>query len=105
MTAEFATVIPAVLLVLSCCLGAIQVVVQQVRLSDAAADGARSLARGDGADLAAARVHRSVSTAVVTHSAEGEFICLSLSAPAAFGPAGALGITVSARSCALSGGR
>ncbi|MDQ1576828.1 MAG: hypothetical protein QOH55_1978, partial [Microbacteriaceae bacterium] len=39
VTAEFAAVVPAVLLVLAACLGGIQVVGQQVRMTDAAADG------------------------------------------------------------------
>ena len=53
MTAEFAAALPAVLVVLAFCLGAVQVMGQQVRMSDAAADVARLLARGDGAGPAA----------------------------------------------------
>jgi Flp pilus assembly protein TadG len=104
ITAEFAAVMPAILLVLAFCLGAVHVVAQQVRLTDAAADGARSLARGDSAALASARVSQSVGSVALAQSRNGDFVCVSLSAPAAFGPAAAIGITVSARGCALMGG-
>jgi len=104
VTAEFATLVPAVLLVLAFCLGAILVVTQQVRMTDAAADGARSLARGDSAGQAASRVHKSTGGAAVSHSRDGDFVCVQVSAPAAFAPAAALGITVTARGCALAGG-
>ncbi|HWU58875.1 MAG TPA: TadE family type IV pilus minor pilin [Microbacteriaceae bacterium] len=104
VTAEFATLVPAVLLVLAFCLGAVQVVAQQVRMTDAAADGARSLARGDSEARAAARVHTSVAGAAMASSREGEFVCVRLSAPANFAPAAAVGVAVDVRSCALAGG-
>ncbi|WP_308467977.1 TadE family type IV pilus minor pilin [Rathayibacter soli] len=104
MTAEFAALMPAVLLILACCLAAVTVIGQQVRMTDAAADGARTLARGDGADQAAARVRQSVGDVVFGTDRDGDFVCVQLSAPASFGPAGLIGITVSARSCALAGG-
>jgi len=104
VTAEFATVLPAVMIVLGCCLGAIQVVGQQVRLTDAAADAARALGRGDGVDRAAGLVRRSVGDVGFDTERRGEFVCARLSAPAAFGPFAAFGLTVAARSCALAGG-
>jgi hypothetical protein len=104
VTAEFAAVIPAVMLILACCLGAVQVVGQQVRLTDAAADAARSLARGDDAGRAAALVHRAVGGASFGSERHGEFVCALLSAPSGFGPFASVGLTVSARSCALAGG-
>lgn len=104
VTAEFAAVIPAVMLVLGCCLGAVQVVGQQVRLTDAAADAARSLARGDGAERAAGLVRRSVGGVSFRTEWRGEFVCARLSAPSAFGPFAAFGLTVAAGSCALAGG-
>ena len=104
MTAEFAAVLPGVLVVLGCCLGAVQVVGQQVRMTDAAADAARSLARGDGADHAAGLVHRSVGGVGFATERQGEFVCANLSAPAAFAPFAAFGLTVAAGSCALAGG-
>ena len=105
VTAEFATVVPAVLLVLACCLGALQVVGQQVRLTDAAADAARSLSRGDTVDRAAGLVRQAVKGASMTPERRGEFVCVNLRAPSSFGAFAAFGLTLRAGSCALGGGR
>jgi Flp pilus assembly protein TadG len=102
--AEFAVAIPVVVLVLACCLGAIQVASQQVRLTDAAADAARTLARGDPPGVAAARVHRVASAASMSTSTTGDFVCVQLSAPAGFAPAALAGVQVRASGCALAGG-
>jgi hypothetical protein len=104
VTAEFAALVPAVLLVLTCCLGAVQVVGQQVRMTDAAADGARSLARGDDSGRAVSHVQQSVGEVGFSSARAGDFICVRLSAPASFGPAALIGVTVAARGCALAGG-
>jgi hypothetical protein len=104
VTAEFAAAMPAVLLVLSLCLGAVQTGVQRVRLADAAADAARSLARGDGAGRAAAIVARSVVGAAIAEERDGEFVCARAAAPIGFGPFAALGLRAEARACALDGG-
>ena len=104
VAAEFAVAIPAVILVLGCCLGAVQVASQQVRLTDAAADAARTLARGDPVAVAAARVHRVAGTAAMSTSTQGDFVCVELSAPAGFGPASLAGVRVRASGCALAGG-
>jgi len=97
VTAEFAAVIPAVLVVLLLCLGGVQVSGQQVRLADAAAQAARSLARGDGLVHATALARQLVGGAIVSADQRGDAVCARLSAP------GALGITVTAASCALGG--
>jgi len=97
-------VLPAVVLVLGCCLGAVQVVGQQVRLTDAAADAARSLSRGDGVDRAAGLAQRAVRGTRLAVERRGEFVCARLSAPSVFGPFVAFGLTVEAGSCALAGG-
>jgi len=102
--AEFAVAIPAVVLVLACCLSAIQVASQQVRLTDAAADAARTLARGDPVGVATARVHRIDASAVLNTSTTGDFVCVQLSSPAGFGPAALAGVRVRASGCALAGG-
>ncbi|HWU47540.1 MAG TPA: TadE family type IV pilus minor pilin [Humibacter sp.] len=104
MTAEFAVLVPGVLLVLASCLAAVQVVGQQVRLTDAAADGARSLARGDDSGTAHARVQHSVGAASISDQRSGEYACIVVSQPAGFPPAALVGVTLSARSCALAGG-
>jgi hypothetical protein len=99
IAAEFAAVVPAVVLLLACCLASLQIVGQQLRLQDAAADVSRSIARGGGS-AHAAQVGASVS---VTHS--GDLVCARLSARSR-SPAGTLlGLTLTASSCALGGGK
>ena len=101
-TAEFATALPAVVLVLACCLGAVQVVGVQVRLTDAAATAARALARGDSVGRAAGLVQQTVSGASLSPERRGEFVCARVTArglPGIFA-----GLTLEARSCALAGG-
>ena len=100
VTAEFAAVVPAVLLVLAFGLGAIEVVVQQARLTDAAADGARSLARGDGDGPARSRMSTAVGSASVSVGRSDDFVCVTLEQRAA-GPAAVTGLTVRGRGCAL----
>jgi Flp pilus assembly protein TadG len=104
VTAEFAVLVPGVLLVLACCLAAVQVVGQQVRLTDAAADGARSLARGDDSGSAHARVQHSVGAASISDQHSGDYVCIAVSQPASFAPAALAGVTLTAHSCALAGG-
>jgi hypothetical protein len=99
VTAEFAAIVPAVILLLACCLTSLQIVGQQLRLQDAAADVSRSVARGGGSGQAA-NVGASVS---VTQS--GDLVCARLSARSR-SPAGTLlALTLTASSCALGGGR
>lgn len=104
VTAEFATVIPAVVLVLGCCLGSVQVVGQHIRLIDAAADAARAMARGDGVERAASLTQQAVNGASFDWEQRGEFVCARLGAPSAFGPFALFGLTADASSCALAGG-
>ena len=99
VTAEFAVTLPAVVLVLAACLTGMQIASQQLRLADAAAHAARSLARGEAADVAAARAAREVSGASITQWTDADLLCARLTAPAAFG------LTVTASSCALAAGR
>ncbi|WP_232528902.1 TadE family type IV pilus minor pilin [Mycetocola zhujimingii] len=104
VTAEFAVALPAVILVLAGCLGAVQVASQQVRLADAAADAARTLARGDSVEVASARVSRVAGAAAMTTSTSGDFVCVELSVPAGIGPTALAGIRIRASGCALAGG-
>ncbi|GAA4153758.1 TadE family type IV pilus minor pilin [Leifsonia shinshuensis] len=94
VTAEFAAALPAVLLCLALCVGAIQASAQQARLLDHAASAARLLGRGDTAPGPPDGATRSVGT-------EGGLLCVTVTAPSRAGGIGALGLTVSARSCAL----
>lgn len=97
VTAEFAIALPALMLVLACCLAGLQVAVTQVRLQDAAAAAARSLARGESAAVAA----RLVPGATVSRNGEGDLVCATLSARAV----GLIPLELRATSCALGGGR
>lgn len=99
--AEFAAVMPAVLLILALCIGAVAATGQYTRLVDAAADSARALGRGDG-DVGAA-VARVDGGASVATSASGELVCVDVTAE--LRPLPLLGVPVAIRSCALGGGR
>ncbi|WP_244961777.1 TadE family type IV pilus minor pilin [Clavibacter zhangzhiyongii] len=98
--AELAVVLPAVVLVLGFCLGAVQTVGQQVMLTSAAEEAARSLGRGEDAGTASGRIAGAAGDATMAVDRSGHAVCVRLTAPSRFGPAGAAGITVSARGCA-----
>ncbi len=103
VTAEFAVVVPAVVLVLAMGLSAVQVGLTQLRATDAAADAARSLGRGDDAGTAAGRVARVLPGATMTSGVEGDLVCVRVDAVGGSGLAGV--VPVSASSCAMGGGR
>jgi hypothetical protein len=98
--AEFAVALPAVLLVLATVLGGVQLGTLQLRLQDAAADAARSLGRGDSALAVATRMARQTPSAGWSVTRPAGLVCVHLTASAA-PPAGLLGLSVSATSCAL----
>ncbi|WP_155865018.1 TadE family type IV pilus minor pilin [Gryllotalpicola ginsengisoli] len=101
MTAEFAVVLPGVLMVLALCLGAVQVVAQQVALASAASSGARMLARGDDPGTMRSRVAAAASGASIAQSTDGAFVCVALTQQAHFGPVGLGRLELHARGCAL----
>ena len=94
VTAEFAAALPAVLLCLALCVGAIQATAQQARLLDHAATAARLIGRGDTAPRAPDGATRRVG------SNDG-LVCVTVTAPSGSAGLGVLGFTVSARSCVL----
>jgi hypothetical protein len=98
VTAELAVALPAVVLVLACCLSGMAAAGQQLRLTDAAALAARTLARGGDPQALVARL---VPGAHVSRNADGDLACATLTMPAG----GPLPLTLTARSCALGGGR
>lgn len=102
--AEFAVALPAVALVLAACVGAIGVGSQQLRLQDAAADAARGYGRGEAPGAIAGRTARAAPGAATSVERADGLVCVRLTAPAR-GPAAVAGLTLSARSCALDGGR
>ena len=75
VTAELALAIPALLLVLSMCLGAVAVVVARVRCVDAAAVAARLAARGESTQTVQTEAHAIVRRATVrVHRSPGGFV-------------------------------
>lgn len=102
MTAEFAVALPAIALVLAVCLASVQLVAQQVRLTDAAADAARALGRGESPAAAGSIADRISGGADVSVANDGDFVCATLSSSGA----GLLAaIELRAESCAMTGGR
>ncbi len=97
MTAEFAIVLPAVLVVLTLAVGAIMIATQRVVLISAAAEVARLEARGD-ADEAAARIDALPPGVKIVRSLSSGLHCVSLNAHPLAGPLTAVGISV--RGCA-----
>jgi Flp pilus assembly protein TadG len=89
ITAEFAAVIPAVMLVLAGCLVCLQLGSQQLRLQDAAAVTARALARGDTAP--------SYAGAALATSQSGDLLCATLT----LGAQPPLFVELRAQSCAI----
>ncbi|MET4782677.1 TadE family type IV pilus minor pilin [Glaciihabitans sp. UYNi722] len=98
MAAEFAAVVPAVILLLVCCLAGLQLAAQHLRLQDATASAARSVARGD--DIGVAR--QLMPGARFNSSSRGDMVCVNGSTP---GSVAGVVITVTASSCAFAGGK
>jgi hypothetical protein len=102
ITAEFAVVLPAVLLVLVLCVGTASVAVQRIEVQGAAAAAARVLARGDGS-FAGPVVARLTRGARLSSHRDGDFVCATVTASARFTAARSVGMRLTGRSCALSG--
>lgn len=104
--AELAITMPVLLLVLALCIGGVQAASAHVRLQDAAADAARGIARGDSPQLVAARAEHALARTQIQQEQElaGDLVCVTLRAPAHIAGINT-GIELTARSCALSGGR
>ena len=105
VTAEFAAVLPAVVLVLAVCLSGLQVATAQLRLQDASADASRSLGRGEPPGVAANRLALAVPGATLAQSHRGDLVCAEASAWLPGAPGRLLGLRLRAESCALDGGR
>jgi hypothetical protein len=101
VAAEFAAVLPAVILILVVCLGGMQVAGEQLRLQAAVNDAARMIGRGDPG--AASRVSASVSGAELTQEERGDLVCATARAPTRLGLMSTLTLTASA--CALGDAR
>lgn len=93
--------LPAVVLVLAACLSGVRLASDQLRVQDAAAVAARVAARGGDAGIAS----RLVPGSRTTRADRDELVCVRVSLPAS-DPLGTLaGLTLTASSCALGGGR
>ncbi|MFT3797045.1 TadE/TadG family type IV pilus assembly protein [Microbacterium sp.] len=98
-TAEFAVVVPAVILVIVLTAGTLVAAGRQVRLEHAVAQAARLAARGEGDDRLVVVVDAIAGGRVEAVTAAGDLVCVEASAAAPPLPA------LRARSCALAGGR
>ncbi|WP_150307005.1 TadE family type IV pilus minor pilin [Planctomonas psychrotolerans] len=103
VTAEFAAVLPAAIVVVVLCLAGFSTVGAQVRLLDAAADVARLVARGDSA-RATDYLARTGDRVAVRIDSRDDIVCVQLSTRAWQGPAGILPVDLSASSCAVGSG-
>jgi len=101
VSAEFAVVVPAVVLLLALCLSAMQLSTRQVRVQDAAAVAARLAARGEPGGAPGA-VSALVPGARLALDDRGEVLCATVSAPGPPGPFA--GIAAVASSCAPAAG-
>lgn len=101
VTAEFAVVVPAVVLLVALTAGTLAAVGRQVRLEHAAAQAARLSARGE-ADRAGHLVREIADGRLESVDTDGDLVCVTASASAGL----PLPIPeLRARSCALDGGR
>lgn len=102
VAAEFAMVLPAVVVMLALCVGAVSAGAQHVRLQDAAADAARLVARGEPDDRARDVVVGQVDRAGTRIDRRGDLVCVTAQSTTRI--AGVLPVSLAATSCALSGG-
>lgn|GEM_PF-816336 len=104
MAAEFAVLVPAVVLLLALCLSAVQVSTRQLRLHDAAAVAARMLARGEAERSVAGQAAALLAGSSFEAHRRGELLCVRLSAPGLPGGGVFSRVALSATSCALDDG-
>jgi Flp pilus assembly protein TadG len=97
VTAEFAAVLPAVVIVLVLSLACLQVASVQLSLQSATSDAARLLGRGGAG--AESRVSSAVSGAHLGASRHDGLVCAMAEAPADVG--GLVRFTITASACAL----
>lgn len=102
VTAETAIALPAVVLVLVASLQGVGAATVLLRAQDAAADAARSLARGDSASAASAQTAAALPGGALRSDRSGGMVCVTVTVrPRIL----AMPLALDARSCALDGGR
>jgi Flp pilus assembly protein TadG len=102
VTAEFAVVLTAVLIVLALCIASVVVIGEQVELASLASSSARMLARGDSPGAVRSAVDASAAGTSFSQGADGAFVCVELQRAPRFGTLGLGRVLLSARACALS---
>jgi len=102
VTAEFAVVLPAVIVVVALAVGAVGASAQSVRLADAAAVAARQTARGD-VDSVPETLAALAPGAESSSSLQGAIVCLTVARAVSLGPLSGV-VTLRARSCAPTAG-
>ncbi len=101
VTAEFAIILPTIVMVLGMCVAAVSLIASHVRLSDTAADVARLLARNDDPSLVHQRMDAFGSGLTLLRSDSDGVVCVELSTTSS--SVHLLGIfPISARGCALA---
>ena len=105
VTLEFVTVLPAVLVIVAAVLGGFQLIVQQMRVADAASSAARLLGRGDDAGAAEAVSKLLGGQAELSSRVDGRFVCATVAASAGSGSSLIAAIPVASTTCALGGGQ
>jgi Flp pilus assembly protein TadG len=105
VTMEFVTVLPAVLVILATVLGGFQLIVQQMRVADAASSAARLLGRGDEAGATETVSRLLGGTASLASRVDGRFVCATVTSPVGGGPFSAAGLDATSTTCALGGGQ
>jgi hypothetical protein len=103
VTAELAAAMPAVLLVLAVCLGALTALGQQAILADIAAQGARAEARGQPASTVLAGAPPGLRSIRLISVPRGDLVCVTASAAFAV-PALSEALTITGEGCAVDGG-
>ena len=102
VTAEIAVGLPAVIVVLAACLGALGLGAAQVRVQDAAADAARLLGRGETTAVVERHIEIVTPGARLTALNRDDLVCTTVSIER---PVLLVSIRVEGSSCALAGGR
>lgn len=99
VTAEIAVALPTIVVMLAACIGGVGATTSLLAASDAAADAARLLARGDAPATASAHVRAVLPGASLGVDRRDTIVCATVAtAPRVLG----VPLPVSARSCALT---
>lgn len=101
ISAEFAIVMPAVLMLLALCLGVLAAGTTRGRLWDVASQSARSFARGDPAESVSAQARTLLPGVAVSLAGQDELVCATAVIPVAGVVGRFLPLRLEARVCTL----